>query len=643
MRKFNINNTFYPHYCSPELAELFPKFNYRVILKHLKSVDIEFKKLDNGHRNGIYYWPLTDNNHFNWKKFYLKLTKNKKALMVKSETHLIEILSDEDKYKSFVDTIKGLKGERELLEFKTQEIAELEVKKKYIEWSKNLKSYLNSIFYKDRTNQKFILHIGPANSGKTFHALKNLKGVSKGCFLSPLRLLAYEVYEKLNSQGILCSLKTGEERIEINQSTILSATVEMCPTEYMDTMIIDECSMIGDEYRGEKWLKAILKNNAKEVHLILNQESHGLITSIFNKLNISYEEKHYKRLVPLENSKINYQLNNLPNKSVVICFSRLKVLTLKAILQQMGRKCSVIYGSLPPDVKKQEMTRFIDGESDICVSTDAIGMGLNLPCEHVIFYEVQKYDGNEVRPLNSFEVSQIAGRAGRYLQYDKGFYGALKQDESVFLKNRIESNNSFKFKYTYFGLEYEILKNMYNDTLKEKLENYEKLALIPNELGDVVKPQFSKKYLENYHVNLEKIDEELAFNLICCPVKNNNKDYYFECIYRIWQDGEANAPSELKQFEGWKYNVTDIHTLKYAENLLSQIDLYMYLCNNRKLSKLVKVIDYNEAKEFLNGQIMNYLVNEKMGKISHCEDCGNPINIGSRFSICSDCHRNNSW
>src|SRR5690606_29665508 len=60
----------------------------------------------------------------------------------------------------------------------------------------------------------YILHIGETNTGKTFRALESLKQASSGCYLAPLRLLALEVYEKLNADGIPCNLKTGEEEKE---------------------------------------------------------------------------------------------------------------------------------------------------------------------------------------------------------------------------------------------------------------------------------------------------------------------------------------------------------------------------------------------------------------------------------------------
>ena len=60
------------------------------------------------------------------------------------------------------------------------------------------------------------------------------------------------------------------------------------------------------------------------------------------------------------------------------------------------------------------------------VSTDAIGMGLNLPIRRVIFMDTEKYDGIERRELKPEEIQQIAGRAGRFGMYDKGFVGATE-------------------------------------------------------------------------------------------------------------------------------------------------------------------------------------------------------------------------
>jgi hypothetical protein len=50
---------------------------------------------------------------------------------------------------------------------------------------------------------------GPTNSGKTYTALQALGAAKSGVYCGPLRLLANEVYETLNADGVYCSLATG--------------------------------------------------------------------------------------------------------------------------------------------------------------------------------------------------------------------------------------------------------------------------------------------------------------------------------------------------------------------------------------------------------------------------------------------------
>ena len=60
--------------------------------------------------------------------------------------------------------------------------------------------------------RKIIAHLGPTNSGKTHAALQRLKesGDQGGIYCAPLRLLAMEMYDRLNTEGLKCGLATGE-------------------------------------------------------------------------------------------------------------------------------------------------------------------------------------------------------------------------------------------------------------------------------------------------------------------------------------------------------------------------------------------------------------------------------------------------
>lgn len=47
----------------------------------------------------------------------------------------------------------------------------------------------------------------------------------------------------------------------------------------------------------------------------------------------------------------------------------------------------MIYGALPYETRKAETERFLSGETQVVVATDAIGMGLNLPVKGLYFWK----------------------------------------------------------------------------------------------------------------------------------------------------------------------------------------------------------------------------------------------------------------
>jgi signal transduction histidine kinase/CheY-like chemotaxis protein len=87
----------------------------------------------------------------------------------------------------------------------------------------------------------------------------------------------------------------------------------------------------------------------------------------------------------------------------------------------------VIYGALPPEVRRREAERFATGASHILVATDAIGMGLNLPIRRVLFSTLSQVRRPGRPHADRSEVHQIAGRAGRYGIHEEGFVGVLAE------------------------------------------------------------------------------------------------------------------------------------------------------------------------------------------------------------------------
>jgi len=81
-----------------------------------------------------------------------------------------------------------------------------------------------------KLKRKIFLHMGPTNSGKTHNAVLALKAAERGVFCGPLRLLAWEMFEKLNSQGVACDLLTGQEKQEVSILVFLLSLIALIVT-----------------------------------------------------------------------------------------------------------------------------------------------------------------------------------------------------------------------------------------------------------------------------------------------------------------------------------------------------------------------------------------------------------------------------
>ncbi|KAF7903665.1 uncharacterized protein EAF01_006714 [Botrytis porri] len=282
----------------------------------------------------------------------------------------------------------------------------------------------------------FHLHVGPTNSGKTYHALQRLEAANSGIYAGPLRLLAHEVYTRFNAKGKPCSLITGEERRipEGAKDTMKSCTVEMVPlNSKVDVAVIDEIQMIGDEERGWAWTQAVLGVQAKEVHLCGEVRTTDLIKKLCAMMGDKLIIHNYERLGKLQvmaKSLIPKQserdgppskenpVSKLEKGDAVILFSRMKIHAMKNAIEahHKGKRCAIVYGSLPPETRAQQAALFNDPDNnyDFLAASNAVGMGLNLSIKRVILESIKRNDGTDFITLPLSEIKQIAGRAGRY-------------------------------------------------------------------------------------------------------------------------------------------------------------------------------------------------------------------------------------
>ncbi|MET0334264.1 MAG: helicase-related protein, partial [Rhizobacter sp.] len=206
--------------------------------------------------------------------------------------------------------------------------------------------------------------------------------------------------------------------------------IEMMATRIpVDVAVIDEAQMIFDPYRGWAWTQAIVGVPANEVIIICSAYAVPAIENLLGLCGERCSVRHFERKQHVELLPSPLPVSSLKHGDAVVAFSRRDVLTLRDQIAANGHPVSVVYGALPPEVRRREAERFATGESHILVATDAIGMGLNLPIRRVLFSTVTKFDGQADRTLDESEVHQIAGRAGRFGIHEEGFVGVLKEAE----------------------------------------------------------------------------------------------------------------------------------------------------------------------------------------------------------------------
>lgn len=479
-----------------------------------------------------------------------------------------------------------------------------------------------------RIKRKFYIHVGPTNSGKTYSSIERLKTAEKGIYLGPLRLLAYEQYEKLNSEGYPCTLYTGEEHQIIPFAKIQSSTIEMVDehTDY-DIAVIDEGQMLADKKRGWAWTKAILGLKAKEIHLCIAPYALNVCKNLIRQCGDEMEIVKHERQVPLIKDEEEFALKkkHIREKDAFIVFSRRNVHAITSELREWGIKCSMIYGNLPYDVRQEEARKFRDGETDVVVATDAIGMGMNLPIKRIVLLEISKFDGITRRFLHPAEIQQIVGRAGRQGMYEEGLWNSYENAKGVKRAVEVEIPQIEK---VMIGLP-EILINV-EGKLSDIIREWKKIKLPEEfEMSELIHETKLIEELENITDN-----KNLIYKLATIPFDDNNEE-----IKYTWEKAvKLVINDEIVNMENLGIGMFPKNiSLENAENLYKVYDL-AYACIERfgESSESDKILKY---KKKLSERISYLLENSKL-EYRTCKYCGRKLAWNYPYGMCSQCHDN---
>ena len=430
-------------------------------------------------------------------------------------------------------------------------------------------------------SQKIIALLGPTNTGKTHVAIEKMLEFETGIFGLPLRLLAREVYDKcVNKIGLnKVALITGEEKIIPSTAKYFICTVESMPKDKeVDFIAIDEIQMCSDRERGHIFTERMLESRGTKLTMFLGSQ---VMANIIKELvsNVEFEKK--ERYSKLSYSGIK-KISRLDRKVAIIAFSIEEVYAIAELVRRQKGGAAVIMGSLSPKTRNSQVGLYQSGDVDYLIATDAIGMGLNMDINEIYFSSLKKFDGKKTRRLNLIEMSQIAGRAGRY-RNDGGFgttgdCETLNSDEI----EKIEKHDLPETKNIYWRNSNLNFKNP--EKLISSLElkpSKKNLIRTIDSLDESVLRFFLKKGANNiiYHKNLELLWE-------CCQIPDFEKKAYGQHInvinkvFQFLSTRKRRIPSSFmkEQLKGLEKDHGNVDLLSHR---LSNVRTWSYVANKK--------------------------------------------------------------
>ncbi len=433
----------------------------------------------------------------------------------------------------------------------------------------------------ENQSQKITALLGPTNTGKTFVAIEKMLDYESGIFGLPLRLLAREVYDKcVNKIGIKkVALITGEEKIIPSSANYFICTVESMPKDkVVEFVAIDEIQMCADRERGHIFTERLLEFRGTKLTMFLGSQ---VMENLISELVKNVEFEKMQRYSKLSYSGIK-KISRLDRKSAIIAFSIEEVYAIAELVRRQKGGAAVIMGSLSPKTRNSQVGLYQSGDVDYLIATDAIGMGLNMDINEIYFSNLKKFDGKKTRRLNLIEMSQIAGRAGRY-KNDGGF--GTTGDCETLNSDEIEKIEKHILPYT---------KTIFWRNSNLNFENPEKLIssleLKPNKknllrtndsLDESVLRFFLKKGTNNiiYHKNLEILWE-------CCQIPDFEKKAYgqhinvVDKVFQFLTTRKKKIPSTFmkEQLKGLEKDHGNVDLLSHR---LSNVRTWSYVANKK--------------------------------------------------------------
>ena len=432
-------------------------------------------------------------------------------------------------------------------------------------------------------NKKITAVLGPTNTGKTHLAIETMLSFESGIIGFPLRLLAREVYDKIIQRTDISkvALITGEEKIIPMNAKYYLCTVESMPlNKLVDFVAIDEIQMCADNERGHVFTDRLLNFRGEKLTMFLGSHTiKNIINSLEEKVEFIFKDRF---------SKLSYvghkKISRLNPKSAIIAFSIEEVYAIAELVRRQKGGSAIVMGSLSPKTRNSQVKLYQSGDVDYLVATDAIGMGLNMDLDNVYFSSLKKFDGKKLRKLNLSEISQIAGRAGRYRNDGSfGITGDCKElsDEEIEL---IESHKLEPIQYIFWrnsNLNFKNFESLIN-SLDEKPTK--KILRRIYDCEDEKLLKFFLKEHSKYNILNEKNSLEIIWE--CCQIPDFVKHTYghhLEVVSKVFGFLTSGKKKVLNKYMKKQLNSLDKleGNVDSISNRIANVRTWSYVSNKK--------------------------------------------------------------
>lgn len=301
----------------------------------------------------------------------------------------------------------------------------------------------------NRPHQMNRLLQGDVGSGKTIVALLTMLLAAdngyQSCMMAPTEILAQQHYNGLvgllkdmpvqvrlltgstktkERRTILTELKEGIVNIIVGTHAVIEDKVEF---KNLGLAIVDEQHRFGVAQRAALWKKAaipphILVMTATPIPRTLAMTAYGdLDYSIMNELppgrqpvsTVQRFETYRARVMEFVRTEIEkgrqaYIIYPLIEESEKLSYEDLMqgYEQVKSFFPEPKYRISMVHGRMPADQKDANMNRFVQGDTQIMVSTTVIEVGVNVPNATIMVIESAEKFGLS-------QLHQLRGRVGR--------------------------------------------------------------------------------------------------------------------------------------------------------------------------------------------------------------------------------------